>query len=286
MCAPAPVRARPNVYVRMTSANVTLGPLVAVTMVSSDSCPPNCPYRGTRGNGLGTKGHTGPCYAETSKMVFGWKKVDSGEYGTTWEKALMYIERFPADTLGRWGDAGDCPGADGFLDATAMDELTHAMRGQQWWGFTHYTVTERAGQALTRKAFHNAIVIKKAIKRGFALNISCDSLAEADRARAMGFPVAVVVPSDTRATVTTPNGLKVAMCPHKMNPDRVTCGGSATTRACGSTDSDGRPWCLRSDRKFGIGFPAHGIQKRKVDARLALFAQEATKKAERIAGGW
>lgn len=81
------------------------------------------------------------------------------------------------------------------------------------------------------------------------LMASCDTIAQADEALAMGYRAAVVLPADHVGSFTTPNGAKGIVCPAIKAPGKVTCN---TCRLC-----DG------SKRGPVIGFPDHGPKSRK-----------------------
>jgi hypothetical protein len=87
---------------------------------------------------------------------------------------------------------------------------------------------------------------------GFAVNLSADTLAEADTMAGLNIgPVVTVLPADhSRKTCKTPTGRKVVTCPATYQ-DAVNCKNCAL--------------CAKIDRDYIIGFPAHGAGKRKAD---------------------
>jgi hypothetical protein len=90
---------------------------------------------------------------------------------------------------------------------------------------------------------------------GFTINLSANNLAHADELAALDIgPVAVVLPAgfDGRHT-QTPAGRRVAQCPATYR--------DTTCADCGL--------CAKRDRKVIVGFPAHGVHKRKADAVAA-----------------
>ena len=94
--------------------------------------------------------------------------------------------------------------------------------------------------------------IAEANSQGFTVNLSANTLAEADALADLKIaPVVVVLPADQTTAITTPAGRKVAICPAVIS-DSVSCA------SCGI--------CALRDRKAIIGFPAHGTSKRKADA--------------------
>jgi hypothetical protein len=94
----------------------------------------------------------------------------------------------------------------------------------------------------------NVAAIRRANAAGFTINLSADTLAEADTlADHAAGPVAVLLPADQRRPTRTPAGRVVAICPNALDPtiQCVTCG-----------------LCAMPNRRAIIGFPAHGARKR------------------------
>jgi len=81
------------------------------------------------------------------------------------------------------------------------------------------------------------------------LMASCDTIAQADEAMAMGYRAAVVLDvNHGSASFTTPNGAKGIVCPAIKAPGKVTCN---TCRLCDGS----KPGPI-------IGFPDHGPKSR------------------------
>lgn len=274
MCIQLPARISVQMSVKSSSDNSKLGPLVATTATESDTCPPECPLRvEVTMEGIEKKG---PCYGKLGPIAIHWRNLDNKTTGMPWPEALKTVKRFRKGTLGRFGQIGDHPGTDGWLDEIAMNEWTTAIQGQTWYGYCHYDMTSR-----TPKAAWNLYVAREAIENGYNINVSCETFAQVDRAIELGMPAVVIVNSATNRTQITGDGHKVVMCPAVVQ-DNVTCGGSATTKACGG----GTPLCARSDRKFAIGFPSHGVKKNSVNAlikKLELFRTVGAKAPEMVA---
>jgi hypothetical protein len=88
----------------------------------------------------------------------------------------------------------------------------------------------------------------------FTINLSTDSLHEADRKAAWGIaPVTVVVPSNTTLATSTPQGRSVMICPATYNP-QINC------QSCRI--------CATAKRDFIVGFPAHGTRKKLINERI------------------
>ena len=134
------------------------------------------------------------------------------------------------------------------LDAAGVEQILLAQRGKRGFGFTHYDASLP----------HNAGVIRAANQEGFTINLSADTLAEADRLADLGVgPVAALLPEGTRKPVRTPAGRLVTVCPATVRDD-VTCA------SCGI--------CAVPHRKAIIGFPAHGTGAKK--AHSVFFMKE------------
>ena len=121
-------------------------------------------------------------------------------------------------------------------------------------GFT-YTHKPIAGHGSLSAA--NARAIKAANVSGFTINLSANTLKEADTLAATNIgPVVVVLPDSVQGNVklATPAGRTVSVCPATYRDD-VSC------MSCGL--------CQRQNRKTIVGFPAHGASKRKASAVAA-----------------
>jgi hypothetical protein len=211
------------------SHNRKTGPM-PVTTTSADSCPPNCSFRG---NG---------CYAESGPLALHWKAVTAGRRGGTFNELLEGIRALPRDTLWRHNQAGDLtPIASGVIDAQLLLQLAMANRGRLGFTYTHYEMTPE-----------NAEAVKHANALGFTINLSAETLDQADEYAALGVaPVVVVLPSEATKSVRTPQGRLAIVCPASSigNIDCSTCG-----------------ICQQRDRHAIIGFPAHGSAKARVQA--------------------
>jgi hypothetical protein len=212
--------------------NRKLGLGVAVSTSSSDTCPSTCPFK--------DKG----CYARFGPLNIHWKKVDSGERGSNWNEFIAQISKLPNNYMFRYNQAGDLPGIDVKIDHKKLEELADVVKQKELkaWSYTH--------KPLNRT---NTASIKKAIKKGFVINISTETLAQADDAKEKGFPVVVVVPSDSPNTMFTPKGNKVIICPAQNRED---------------SNCSNCQLCMKKDRSVIIGFKAHGTKKKSIDKEL------------------
>lgn len=209
------------------SDNAKTGP-IPVAMADSSTCPGACPHK--------DKG----CYARFSYVGMQWAKLDAGEIGMAWGAFISKVKQLPFGSLWRYAVAGDLPGKGNRINSTKLDELIEANRGKKGFTYTHKPMT-RANM------FH----VKHANDNGFAVNLSADDLAEAQELLDMRVgPVVLSMPEDPRDWPThTAGGTPV-----------IPCLAVTHDRDCLSCQ-----WCAKINRKFVIGFPAHGTGRRMVE---------------------
>jgi hypothetical protein len=162
------------------SDNVKTGP-IPVSTTSSDTCPPSC-------------GQYETCYAKYGLgLPSHWRALSQGRRGTDLDGFVKAIKALPAGTLWRHNQAGDLPGHGEHLDTRALSRIVSANKGKRGFTFTHKDTTSRKVAA----------AIKAANAKGFTINISADSLAEADKLKARHIgPVAIVLPGKKRGEKT------------------------------------------------------------------------------------
>lgn len=230
---PAPAAEAPAYRVAFTrvSRNAKTGP-IPVSTSEARTCPVSCGMRAA-------------CYAKAGPLALFWAKVSEGKAGLSWADFLAEVRALPKGQLWRMNQAGDLPGEGDQIDPLALAQLVKANRGRAGFTYTHKPVEGLEGLA-------NRVAVEIANREGFTVNLSADTLAEADSLAALEVaPVVVVLPSDQTTATTTPAGRKVAICPATI-AEGVTCA------RCGL--------CALRDRKAIIGFPAHGASKRKASA--------------------
>lgn len=217
------------------SSNAKTGP-IPVTTTSSDSCPDTCSFKAGGG-----------CYADGGPLRMHWRAVDDGSRGGSLEDLVALIGALPRGQLWRHNQAGDLPPGSkpDTIDAVALYQLAIANTHRRGFTYTHYPPTP-----------HNLTAVRQANKLGFTVNLSAESLGEADEYKALGLPVVVTLPADVDDTVITPAGNTVVVCP-------------ATT---GNTDCLNCGLCQRRDRDSIVGFPAHGHGAARVQA--IFFAKD------------
>lgn len=220
----------PRVLFVRRSGNPKTGK-IAVTYTARNSCPTTCPlYRGA-------------CYAESIRIKTPWQSA--GRKGVTWSTLCKRIESLEPGALWRHNVAGDLPHIAGFIVPARLSELVRANAGRRGFTYTHHDI----GKASNRKA------IAEANASGFTINLSADSLADADHKASLGIaPIVVTVTSDAPVVQRTPQGRLVIVCPAQER-EKVNC---ANCRQCAN-----------ASRTTIIAFRAHGMRSKALNARLA-----------------
>jgi hypothetical protein len=162
-----------------------------------------------------------------------------------WAEFCEAVANEPQGKLFRHNVAGDLPHNAGEIDAPKFLQLCDAVReaGLTGWTYTHH---EPKGQNLHLMRYANAA--------GFTVNLSADSLTEADEfVKLECGPVCVTLPQGSAQVIKTPAGNTVRKCPAQVR-DGITCA------QC--------QWCALPSRGFIVGFEAHGTGARKLTQRL------------------
>lgn len=215
------------------SGNRKVGP-IPVSTTEEGSCPNECPLKGT------------DCYARFGPLGMHWRKVGEGR-GDNWDSFCKRVERFRKGQLWRHNQAGDLPqDENGRIDSVKTEELGRAAAHTNGWTYTHYDPTDS----------HNREAIASLNKTGgLVVNLSADTMAEADQYVQLGIaPVVVILPQDapTRGN-KTPSGCPIVVCPAQTQ-ETMTC--------------DQCRLCQVRDRKSIVGFLAHGTAKKRLSAKL------------------
>ena len=213
------------------SKNAKLGGIPA-SVTSRGTCPPGCSF------------YQAGCFATYGKQAHHWRVV--GESGDSWQDFLAHVRGLPAGQLWRHNVAGDLPGEGESVDRVAMLQLVAAAVHTRAFTFSHKGA-----------APENRDVIAKAVLAGFAINLSADSLEQADQLADLGIaPVAVVLRSGApdKGNVT-PKGRKILVCP----AERVA---GITCARCGL--------CAKTERRSIVGFRAHGQASAYVSELVSL----------------
>jgi len=157
----------------------------------------------------------------------------------SWRTAFRRVHA-AAPLKRRYAVAGDLPGQGDALDHALLGELVRANEGRRGFAFTHKPLATAEDQEAIRWSNAN----------GFAVNLSADTLEQADeRVEMCCGPVVVVLPEAAPARLMTPGGRHVVVCPAETHAalDCARCG-----------------LCAISKRKVIVGFRAHGQMKNTV----------------------
>lgn len=232
---PKPSADGPRVLFKLRSGNKKLGP-IPMSISEPGTCPTSCAM------------HNVGCYAGYGWNGTIWRKTR--RIGMQWGAFLASVRALPVGVLWRHNEAGDLAGdARGRIDIEKLAQLVDANAGRR--GFTY---THRHPSCFSERHF-----VKKANARGFTINLSADSLEEADALADLGVaPVVVTIASDSALArwslsrgplehrgfdcTQTNGGRKLVVCP-------------AQTREMTCADCQ---LCAVPTRKSIIAFIAHG----------------------------
>ena len=244
-------------HITWKSGNVKTGPMTVTRSISS-TCPPSCP--------LNREGSYEPqgeekygCYDQQGNGAIHRRRHDAGEYKSyTVKQFLKQVPNFtPVWRLNEGGDLwgrGDAINGDELLSFTRVADKA----GQQVIAYTHKPIAGVTWRGEGQTRLDNRTALRRALKGyGGTINISCDDMAEVDRALERGYDATVVLPHDAGKGVTlTPGGRRVVTCPATYGPTQcIDCG-------------KGSPLCARKGRDYAVGFPAHGAGKKRVTLRI------------------
>ena len=97
------------------------------------------------------------------------------------------------------------------IDTNKMRQLCKANQGRGGFTYTHHDPVE------------NAAIILECNRSGFTINLSSNSLTQADQYADLNIgPVVTLLPTRSGKVSYTPGGRKVVQCPAETS-DRVTC---------------------------------------------------------------
>lgn len=226
-----------SVLFTRVSANAKTGP-IPVSMSAKTTCPDSCPLK------------HGGCYAGGGPINLHWLRLTAGKVGLKWEAFLQQVRTLPRSQIWRHNQAGDLPGENNAIEAKALASLVQANTGRHGFTYTHKPTLK--GQAPAKVIAANKKAIASANKGGFTVNLSADTLSEADELASLGIaPVVTLLSSHQTENTVTPAGRKVIVCPATQR-EFVTC------QTC--------QLCQKAGRSVIVGFPAHGVQTKKADA--------------------
>lgn len=224
-------------HLSLKSTNQKTGP-IPVSTSPKRTCPTVCPFLGSG------------CYAASGPLAIHWSQVSAGSRGEPWRVFLGRIREFPESQLWRHNQAGDLPGLGNRIDPVKLGQLANANVGRRGFTYTHKPVIPTSGVP-SEVVKSNRQAVKSAVRAGFTINLSGNSLSHADKLAKTGLPVATVVPGNTTTpTLTTPAGNLVVICPaQRMDKSCASCG-----------------LCAKANRNFIVGFLPHGTGAKRVNS--------------------
>jgi len=208
---------------------------IPVTISSPETCPSSCPLK--------QKG----CYANAGPLKLYWNKIESGRCGQRIYDMLLSIMSLPDETIWRHNQAGDLYGENEYIDKTFAQLLVQSNKRKKGFTYTHKWKEQK-----------NLEIIEWMNKNGFTVNVSCDTYQDICQLQHYIGRIPLVIllssefPQDGSIKKMWIDGIRIMLCPAYYKD--ITC------KEC--------QLCVQYDRKFVIGFPAHGNQKRKVDEYL------------------
>lgn len=231
------------------SSNAKTG-LMPVSMTSNVSCPPSCIFRGAG------------CYAENWPLAAHWRKM---RQALTLSQFCAAIRALPANILWRHNQAGDLPGIGGRLNIRELKQIVaaNAVGAKRGFTYTHKPLARSAERA----------AIKAANASGFTVNLSANTLLEADKLAGLSIgPVVVTVarPPDPAPTLT-PGGRRVIDCPATYRDD-VSC------VSC--------KLCALPNRVAIVAFPIHGARTKAARRAIAGRVEAEVAGRSRTAMTW
>lgn len=223
-----------DLHVVARSGNAKTGD-IPVTYRPMRTCEPTCP--------LLPKKDSGGCYG--TGRIFGLAQKLSGER-TVGDIRAKLAGRNPNATIGRDRVVGDVikvgPDGETTFDVEYVETVAEAFtaEGLTPFGYTHAWRRMTADDIARTKA------------SGYALNASCESLADVAQALAMGLDATIA--NDDVPEGTMVDGRRVVTCPAQTRDDTscATCG-----------------LCAKTDRKAIVRFKIHGTAKKRAAASVA-----------------
>lgn len=212
-----------NFALTIESGNRKTG-VMPVTTSHKGTCPDSCPFK--------VKG----CYAKGGYVNIHWSEVTKGNRGSDWKSFCEGIAALPEGTLFRHNQAGDLVGRKDRINLTALRQLMKACSKLKAYTYTHYPLSK-----------HNISAIRLANTK-LTVNVSTNKADEVDYAISLGLPTVTVLPFGYTKRITyTAQGNVILTCPASLGK-KVSC------KDC--------TLCQKVDRKYAIGFIAHGSGKK------------------------
>jgi hypothetical protein len=216
-----------NFHLIHISDNAKIGKISA-TYTSEDSCPDTCSLKKC-------------CYGKAGPISLFWKKVSNGQYGMDFDSFCNELRKMNGLVV-RLNVVGDLPHNNGYIDGPKVKKLAVSLKKKVPFTYTHHNM----------EIPENREIVKMANENGLTINLSADNMKDADTYMEYNIgPVVTTMPVNCENVTFTPNGNKIVKCP-AVYKENVTC------QSC--------MLCAKSNRKVIIGFPAHGVKKKSVEA--------------------
>lgn len=215
---------------------------LSVTRTPSSTCPSSCPLKGTA------------CYDEEGNCNVHRKRHDANKYKSL--SATELLQEAPKMTsVVRLSIGGDLAGEDNKIDRKENVKLFSGLAKARKTVilYTHKPITH-GGTLQQRKANLATIREIQKVSPRLAINVSCETGEQVDKALAAGLEAVCIVPNDGQNVRTTPAGNRIVNCPE-------TQGKVDGCARCGAL----RPLCARKGRGYAIGLPAHGHRTKNLD---------------------
>ena len=215
---------------------------IAQTYSSANTCPDACTFK-----------TYGGCYGQGYYTLKQWNRTapeaPARDNVRTPETLREWIERNTAiGALIRHNVCGDiCRPETSDINPNLIVTLSQAFKGRRAYTYTH-----------ARKTAKNFEMARRAARRGFVINFSCERIEDADRVIRAGLPAVLAVPAPVEKGAKTPAGNRLIQCPAQTH-ENINCANCAL--------------CARAGRKTIVCFAAHGNKK-----TLAIKAIEAANK--------
>ena len=202
------------------------------------TCPASCTLKN---NG---------CYGDNFPIRLHWNRY-SEDKNDNWQdfvKSVSYFRKHNSNGMWRHNIVGDLVAKKNKIDAKKLKQLVKANKGGQVICYTHHhTILSGKKRKLSE---HNLNLIRYANNKGFTINLSADTLEQADVLSATKIPTTVVLPYTKKqfeklsvkiADVKTLLGKKITVCPEQTQGIKcLDCG-----------------LCSHNKRKTIIGFFKH-----------------------------
>jgi hypothetical protein len=173
-----------------------------------------------------------------------YKAGKNGFTGGGLSELVQAVKSLPKGSLWRMNISGDLAHENQEISVEPLREIIRANQDKRGFTYTHHVVLGMSTQAI-----YNSSNIKFSNLSGFTINLSADTLDQADALKALNIgPVVCIVPENHPQHSFTPGGNPIVICP-AVTQDNVTCA------SCGL--------CAVSTRRSIVGFPVHGTGKKK-----------------------